>query len=372
MLTKLDLDTALEMGSDRWDRLALSHEFPSVFTSWAWHWGWLQGSSSTEREAAIVLTDFSPSNPRPPSVIAPFALRKGKFRRVPVRTLAWCASNVGTPDHLDLLSLDGETDHSELAAAILTLRWDVLILSNLEEQFPRTRRLLTALKERGCSFDTDSLWACAQIHLPGTWEEYLQQLSGKQRYRIRKDERVLRTRHKVETTDYGFERFDEGWSHLVRLHEARWKGKGSFQDRRLSGVFRHFAQALAEQGRLGLFSLDIDGDVAAIDFWAEFGGTAFGIQSGYDPKWADSSVARVLRGLGIQRAISSGLRVVDFSRRVEGYKSSWCPQSRWCKEARVFRDNWPGRLLRGWNATVIKMRKLGGAIGSSRMRLGRR
>lgn len=356
-VSAINLEAALEMGSSAWDRLALCHPFPSVFMSWGWHQAWLHSSPRDAREAAFVLTDFSSASTLPPSIIVPLTRRDVALHRLRVSALAWCASDVGTPDHLDLLA-DKEADYSEVAARLWERPWDILILTSLEEEFPHLRGLLGALEVRGCRTTMERLWPCAQIHLPSTWEAYLQGLSGKRRYRILKDERDLRARYDVTVREYDLSSLAEGWEHLVRLHAARWGGRGSFRSPRLFTLYERFARILAEQNQLGLMGLEVDGEVVAIDFWAEFGGTMFGLQSGRDLRWASSSVGRVLRGLGIRRAIASGLRVADFSRGVEPYKRDWCPEERWCHEARVFRGTRLGKLLYRWDGLAVSVRPL--------------
>ena len=217
----------------------------------------------------------------------------------------------------------------------------------------------------------ERLWPCAQIQLPDSWEGYLSRLSGKRRHRIRKDERDLRANHDVAAQVYGPDRLDEGWRQLVRLHTARWGRSGSPAEDRLSAVYERFAQTLAEQRRLGLMGLEVDGEMVAIDFWAEFGGTMFGLQSGRDPRWNRSSVGRVLRGLGIRRAIETGLRTADFSRGLDPYKREWCPEERWCFEARVFRNTWRGALYRGWAAVAVGMRPIRAAVRNVGVRLSK-
>src|SRR6266700_1837030 len=59
-----------------------------------------------------------------------------------------------------------------------------------------------------------------------TWDAYLATLSPTRRQTVRRKERSLSRLHRVALTDYTEERFDEGWSHLVRLHEERWQGEG--------------------------------------------------------------------------------------------------------------------------------------------------
>lgn len=344
------------MGPAAWDRLALAAPFPSVFMSWAWHTAWNETAPRSAREDAFVLSDYDAGQRPLPAVLLPLGWRRTRLHHLYVRSLRWSAVDVGTPDHLDLL-VHPESDSTTVAGAILDLPWDVLVLTNLVERFPQVSAVLSALRLRGCETAEHRLWSCSQIELPGTWEEYLGGLSAKRRHRIRKDERDLCAAHDVRLVDFGAE-LEEGWSHLLRLHDSRWNGNGSFGDDRRSAMFRRFAGLLQEQGRLGLFGLSVNGEITAVDFWAEFGDTLFGIQSGRSIEWNRWSVGRVLRGMSLRHAITKGLRRADFSRGTDPYKREWCPIDRWCYEVRVFRPTLRGRVHAGIESLVHTARTL--------------
>lgn len=359
------------MGAGAWDALALAAPFPSVYLSWAWHRAWIETAPTAARKAALVLTDYDPSRGETPRVVVPLAKRAMRIHHWPVGGMAWCAADVGQTDHLDLLA-SHHGHGADVADALMDESWDVLVLSDLTDGFPGIAEVAAALQARGCGIAVEPLWPCYQIALPSTWDEYLKTLSSKRRYRIRKDEQDLRAKHDVSLVHFGRDRLDEGWHHLVRLHTDRWEGAGCFQDARLSALFRRFADLLVDQGRLGLAGLRVDGEVVAMDFWAEFGGTMFGIQSGRDPTWDRSSVGRVLRGLTIQQAIANGLRWADFSRHEDAYKREWCTQERWCHEMLIFRRTWRGEAVRAWTSAVVATRPLRLALREARERLRER
>ena len=362
-LSCVDLGSALSVGQEAWDRLALSHPFPSVYMSWAWHEAWFHESSDEERSSAFVLTDLAADRPGGPGIILPLSGRTSRFHRLAARALEWSAADVGTADHLDLLC-DPDLDYGALADALDRRPWHLLRLANVTEGLTRIEPLLRALEQRGHSTAVEPLWACAQIHLPSTWEEYLSGLSSSRRYRIRKDERDLRARHEVAIRDFGANNLEEGWSHFVRLHHQRWDDGGVLRDVRLAAVYRRFLRNLSDQGGLGFLGLEIDGEIAAVDFWAEFGGVMFGIQSGRDPRWDRSSVGRVLRGIALQEVISRGLTVADFSRGLDDYKREWCSDERWCYDVYVFRKSIRGYAWRAWRELVTRTRVSRRALGS--------
>jgi len=99
-------------------------------------------------------------------------------------------------------------------------------------------------------------------------------LSPNRRQILRRKERGLRREHTVAVTDYDAERLDEGWGHLLALHEQRWEG-GVFRDARSERLQRQFARAMAEQQRLWLTTLDLDGRPVAAWYGFASGDTVY-------------------------------------------------------------------------------------------------
>src|SRR5712691_4936792 len=129
------------------------------------------------------------------------------------------------------------------------------------------------------------LWPCPQLDLPTSWDDYLASLSPNRRQILRRKERSLRREHTVTVTDYDGDRLDEGWGHLLALHEQRWEeGGGVFRDPRSERLQRQFARAMAERQQLWLATLDLDGRPAAAWYGFASGETVYFYQGGRDPR----------------------------------------------------------------------------------------
>ncbi len=223
-----------------------------------------------------------------------------------------------------------------------------MILSNLAEDSPNADRLCRALTRRGHVVRRETLWGCPRMQLPTTWDAYLATLSPTRRQTVRRKERGLARGRQVTITDYSDERFDEGWSHLLRLHEERWSsdGGGAFRDHAAAGLQRAFARRMAEQERLWLVTLDVDGAPAAAWYGFTLGDTVYFYQSGRDPRWDGESVGAVLMGSMIRRAIERGFKWFDFLRGEDTYKTQWTSAQRKTGEVVVFRSGWRGHWVR--------------------------
>ena len=348
----MPLSDALALGPAVWDAVLARAASPSPFMSWAWHDAWAEAAPAEELHASEVLA-LHGSDASLHSLL-PIRLSRVRFRRVWVRALTWAVGDVGCPDELDVPGLP-EADMQELAAALEALPWQVVILSNLAEAAPNVERLCAALMARGHTSRHSPLWSCPQLDLPSTWDAYLASLSPNRRQTLRRKERTLRREHAVTLTDYDEDRLDEGWGHLMALHEQRWDGPGgggAFRDPRSARLQRRFAGEMAQQQRLWLTTLDVDGRPVAAWYGFTSDDTVYFYQGGRDPRWERESVGLVLMGIMIQRAIERGYRAFNFLRGDDGYKRQWTQSRRQTRETVIFRSGWRGLWLRTLDAVA--------------------
>ncbi len=343
-VTRTSLADALALGSQAWDDVMQRTGCASPFMSWAWHRAWADAAPSAERAASevLMLQDSSGSL----EAVLPLRRCHMRFRRFGVQALTWAIGDTGCPDELDVPSLP-DTDLQALTQAIEDLSWQIIVLPNLVDDAPNARRWCDALNERGHTTRQHPLWSCPRLELPVSWDHYLATLSPNRRQILRRKERALRRDHAVTLVDYDQNTLDEGWSHLVALHEQRWNGAGgAFRDPRTAQLQRQFAGEMARQQRLWLTTLNIDGRAAAAWYGFTSDDTVYFYQGGRDPQWQRESVGLVLMSVMIQRAIERGYRVFNFLRGDDEYKNAWKPSQRMTRELVVFRSGWTGRGLR--------------------------
>lgn len=338
------LRDALTDEASLWEGLRERSLAASPFASWAWHRAWLASAPVEELDASRTLVLRSAAEGI--EVILPLALRSVVFRRQRVAALTWAIGDLGCPDHLDVLALP-QVDFDAVIAPLAALPWDVLVLGSLAPDAPNATRLAQALERAGYGIRWNSLWPCPYLELPASWDEYLGSLSANRRQVLRRRERVLHREHAVTLTDYGAGRLDEGWRHLVALHDKRWTAAGVFNDPRIDRLHRAFAEQLASRGQLWLSTLDLDGVPAAAWYGFADRDTVYFYQSGRDPRWEDQSVGVALMVKMIRRAIEGGYRRFDFLRGEEAYKRQWTSSTAVTRELVVFRPGWRGRWLRG-------------------------
>ncbi|HVH09436.1 MAG TPA: GNAT family N-acetyltransferase [Gemmatimonadales bacterium] len=313
--------------------------------SWAWHRAWADaapGAEVADSETLLLRTAGGGVE-----ALLPVLVRGLSFHRVPVMALTWAIGDLGCPDHLELPAVPG-ADLEALAPALEALPWQVLILGNLAPDATNILRLGRALAARGHVMRRRGLWACPYLELCADWERYLATLTPTRRQTLRRKERNLRRHHAVALTDYDGERLDEGWRHLLMLHERRWRGAGggAFQDPAVRRLHRRFAAELAASKQLWLTTLDVDGEPAAAWYGFTWHDTVYFYQSGRDPRWDRDSVGLILMGAMIRRAIERGYRRFDFLRGDDPYKRQWTETERMTEEITIFRRGWRGWALR--------------------------
>jgi CelD/BcsL family acetyltransferase involved in cellulose biosynthesis len=342
----IPLTEALAREAAAWERLSERSIAASPFAGLAWHQAWADSASGAELEASrcVVLRDAQGST----AALLPVAVGPVTFRRRPVAALTWAVGDVGCPDHLDLLA-DPNVQLDEAVPALLSLPWEVAILSNLAPGAPNMVRLATALARAGCVIRWNRGSRCPYLELPSSWDDYLRSLSANRRQVLRRRERNLERDHRVALTHYDPTNLADGWRHLIELHERRWAtdGGGTFSDPRVERLHRGFAEVLARRGQLWLTTLDLDGAPAAAWYGFAHRDTVYFYQSGRDPRWEDKSVGVALMVKMIRRAIEGGYRRFDFLRGDEGYKREWTASEAVTQELVAFRPGWRGRWLRG-------------------------
>ncbi len=341
---RVPLAQALDLGPELWDDLRTRSEAESPFMTWAWHRAWAEAAASGEVGEGQAVVLRSPSGDV--EGLFPFRIQRTRFRRAPVAALGWALGDLGCPDHLELLA-SPEADLDALVSELERIPWDIIRLRNVADRAPHVEQFGLACARRNWSVQRRALWRCPYLELPGSWDAYLSSLSANRRQIIRRKERALRRNRDVVLTEYDRARFEEGWRHLVDLHACRWVGGGVFREPGMERLHRSFASSLADQGRLWLATLDLNGQPAVAWYGFSLGDTVYYYQGGWDPRWERDSVGMILMGIMIRRAIERGYRLFDFLRGEEDYKTGWTRTARSCYEVVVTRTGWRGAVLRG-------------------------
>jgi CelD/BcsL family acetyltransferase involved in cellulose biosynthesis len=200
--------------------------------------------------------------------------------------------------------------------------WDVLDLCNIHQDSP-TLAVLPALAEaRGWAVETGRDDVCPVVTLPGTWEEYLQMLDGKQRHEIRRRLRRAGAHAALNWYIVGREHdLEAEMEDFLELMAASSPDKATFLTPRMRNFFRDLARVTFDARWLQLAFLKINGQKAAAYLSFVYNNRVLVYNSGLDwqtfPKFG---AGIVLTAYCIRHAIEQGREKFDFMQGDERYK----------------------------------------------------
>jgi CelD/BcsL family acetyltransferase involved in cellulose biosynthesis len=261
--------------------------------------------------------------PRASLWIRSFRTGAGVLGMAPLRVEAGTARLMGDADvcdHLDLVCAAGcrEEFCSALLDHLKAGGIERLELNPLRPDSLVLEALVPAARARGCAVSISQENVLFEMSLPGSWEDYLERLSGKQRHEVRRKLRRLEN-----AADAGFRLVQEpaapgaAVDDFLRLFRRNRQKKAVFMDDRMQAYFRLLAEHVPGT-RIGF--LDVDGTPAAAVWCCDHGDTRYLYNSGYDARLSHLSVGILCKILSIRDAIAHGLATYDFLKGDEVYK----------------------------------------------------
>ncbi|UCC12239.1 MAG: GNAT family N-acetyltransferase [candidate division WOR-3 bacterium] len=181
--------------------------------------------------------------------------------------------------------------------------------------------LAALLPERVSDVRTERRDICPFISLPGTWEQYLMTMNGKQRHELR---RKLR-----KAGDSTFNAIPgSNISALFELMTASDPGKRQFLTSDIRNFFQDIALAFENMGWLRLRGTYLSDRLISVLFSFHLQKTVYLYNSGFDPGCAHLSPGIVSICQDIQSAIHEGMTHYDFLRGDEKYKYQFGAEDR--------------------------------------------
>lgn len=233
---------------------------------------------------------------------------------------------IGSENVCDYSDLIMNPDHNEL---FLNSLFDYLISKNIEELHihgvTEDNTLYTLLPEiaaySGYTYIHQQHDVSYIKKLPSAWQEYLDQLSGKQRHEMRRKIKRLEESGKVELSIIdNLAGEDIAIDTFLQLFTASSKDKAEFMDEQMSCFFRKLMHVMSAAGLLRLFFLFINGIPAATALCFEYNKTMYLYNSGYDPQFSSMSAGFFCKAMSIKNAIERGCTTYDFLKGSEPYK----------------------------------------------------
>jgi hypothetical protein len=229
-----------------------------------------------------------------------------------------------------LLVLNDDPDTTRFTLDRLTRElgpWDVLIFSVVEGSL--SHKALTAVSKRGahrmrCMFVNEAPY----IELGDSWDKLLAALPKKMRWTIRKGEKDLAARGRLEYQEITTtESVDALIESVLAIERKSWKeasGTSITAQSKQQEFFAAFTRLAAESGRLSAHLLRLDDQpLAYIMGVAASDGVFLDLKESFDLDWSEESPGHVLKRFAFERLISKGISLYDFMGKCEPYKMRW-------------------------------------------------
>jgi CelD/BcsL family acetyltransferase involved in cellulose biosynthesis len=292
----LHLTVLEDMASAREPWQAVAARSDNVFATWEWSDVWWRHFGRRGRLCIVVCRDDSGAV----RVLVPLYVSKTG----PLRVLRFVGH--GPADQLGPVcaTADAALGPIALAMALRTVphRWDLF----LGERMPAEQAWEAVPRARVVRWEA-SPWACLDGR---SWEDWLMTRSAGARQQMRRFERRLERRHRLEYRRCTSEaELDGDLDTLFALHEARWEGDSSsaFSAERRR-FHREWASVALARGWLRLWTLELDGRPAAAVYGFRFGDSDAYYQAGRDPGHHADSVGFVLLVHAVRDAAERGVR----------------------------------------------------------------
>lgn len=282
---------------------------PVAFLHPTWHRVWLEEFQDGRELLLLAVRDGAEL-----VGVAPLLRADGKLSFV---------GNYSICDYMDFVVAPDRA--TEVFAALLTTlqseAWSQIELRGLRDDSPTVSELLPAAERAGLTVEREDEAVAPRVQLPDSWEAYQAALNKKDRHELRRKLRRLGELGDLQLNAYTrAEDVEEHLPVLIRLMVESRGDKANFMSEQIGRFFHRMAPALARDGLLRLYELELNGNAIASVLCFDQGGRLFLYNSGYDPQYAQFAVGLGSKAMCLQDAIESGHTWVDFLRGHEPYK----------------------------------------------------
>ena len=179
------------------------------------------------------------------------------------------------------------------------------------------------------SLESADKWRCnispvnqsLEMKLPGSWQDYLDRLSSKQRHEIRRKLRRLYESGDVVMNEIGdAAQIDGALDRFIDLFKQSRTDKAAFMNKERERFFRELAAELHGLGMLRLQEISINGVSVAMVYSIAYDNCLYLYNNGFNPEYRATSIGLLSKVLSIRSAIDAQLTTYDFLGGTERYK----------------------------------------------------
>lgn len=324
-LRTYDALAQLESLRPAWEELLSNYPLATTFSTWEWLSSWWDSFGTNRRLLVLALFDSDKLVGLAPLSLS--AERLGWFR---FRVLRLMGDGSHDSDNLDIPVLPGyERVFAESVLTFLRLHrrdWDLCKLNTLPPASPGVSCLIELLSSSSWTF-SKHFSDMSAVELPDSWDLYSEILSSEDRKNLVRYTRRLQTRNSVRIYRCSDESHLPGClDALFRLHQGRWQNAGqagTFSSPERREFYAQLSRNLLVRGWLELWVLELDREIAAVQFAFRYRDRVFQLQEGYDHQRSSDRPGFVLRGHVLKHLIEEKVRSYDFLGGGDPYKRRW-------------------------------------------------
>jgi len=335
----------LDLQSD-WERLFAKNPKHSPFLAWGWVDAWLRHIAGPHELLIASLRDSSGELVFVLPLLKPDG--SGLFGAAQVTLVCSygpeCSENLGCLYDVNFASRSAELTLSAITEFVGS--HETISLRCLEDYESYPSSLEVEVRRSGRTVRVRHDVFCPTTHLPGSWDEYLLQLSSNFRSQVRRSFKQIGGEGQPRFRQLAASDADVFTSELVRLNRSRIQEKGdvsSLED----GAFRRFLHEaipyMASQGIAWMDVIEKSDETLGSALNFVHGESICYYMGGFDSKAGKLRPGTALFALAMQRGIDSGFTMFNFLRGDEHYKYRWGAEDAPTRQVTIY----PAGFLRG-------------------------
>lgn len=324
-LRTYDTLTQLEALRPAWEELLSNYPLATTFSTWEWLSSWWNCFGKNRRLLVLAMFDSDRL-----VGLAPLSISTERLGWFWFRVLRLMGDGSNDSDNLDLPALPGyERVFAQSVLTFLRLHrreWDICKLDTLPPTSPGVSCLVELLGSSSWTF-SKRLSDTSAVALPDSWALYSQILLSEDRKNLARYTRRLHTRNSVRIyrcSDASY--LPVCLDALFRLHQGRWRNvgqSGTFSSPERRDFYVQLSRTLLARGWLELWILELDREIAAVQFAFRYRDRVFQLQEGYDHRRSSDRLGFVLRGHVLKHLIEENVRTYDFLGGEDPHKKRW-------------------------------------------------
>jgi CelD/BcsL family acetyltransferase involved in cellulose biosynthesis len=309
--------------SGAWNDLLRQSLANNVFLTWEWAYSWAETYIKDDRRLFVITIEENGEL----IGIAPFCIRRVRTGPFLSRRIEFLGTPEAGADYLDVFVKKGrEKTVSSLLYRYLFQRcqrdWDALYLQDIPAGSLFMSYFINELKSAGRHFEIERGSYCPIVVLPGSQDEFDQNLSRNRRQQYQRHKRLLENKYKADFEHLSSKEIilADTLTKFADLYEDRWKSESGDLFRHL----RNFIQITKEDGIADIDLLKIDGNYVGGLLHLNYNHVKYMYLMAIHPSTDYSvSIGNVMCAISIKRAIEEKCKEYDFLKGEEPYKFQW-------------------------------------------------